>query len=296
MKTINKEEIIRLNKEGKTNSEIRKELGYSLTTISKYLEESGLVNNSTNPKSVLERIKGLYLLRKTNSEIANELGISKTTARKYTNIYLKAETNSIKKKPIFNTDLHLTEEQLDLIYGSLLGDMSIDRHSKLCRLAISHGGQQEEYFDHKCNLLSNIIGKIVKKPRYDKRTNKEYIKLSARTLSHKIFNSLYNELYIDGVKQVTEKWLNKLTPRALAYWYMDDGSNSGVLATNCFSLKEVELIQRWFKSTYNIITTIELQKNQPVLYFTRSAKQIFYDLTNKYFLPSMQYKILNWNL
>lgn len=296
MKTVNKEEIIQLNKEGKTNSKIREELGYSLTTISKYLEESGLVNNSTNPKSVLERIKELYSLGKTNSEIANELRISKTTARKYTKIYLNAETNSIKTKPIFNTDLNLTKEQLDLIYGSLLGDMSIDSHSKLCRLVISHGGQQEEYFDYKCSLLSNIIGKVVKKLRYDKRTNKEYIKLAARTLSHKIFNSLYNELYIDGIKQVTENWLNQLTPRALAYWYMDDGSNSGVLATNCFSLKEVKLIQKWFKTNYNMITTIEFQNNQPVLYFTRSAKKIFYNLTNKYFLPSMQYKILNWNL
>lgn len=223
MKIVNKEEIIKLNKEGKTNSEIRKELGYSLTTISKYLEEQGLVNNSTNPKLILEKIKELYSLGKTNSEIANELGISKTTARKYTNVYLNAKTNSVKAKPIFNINLNLTEEQLDLIYGSLLGDMSIDNHSKLCRLVISHGGQQEKYFDYKCSLLSNIIGKVVKKPRYDKRTNKEYIKLMVRTLSHKIFNSLYNELYIDGVKQVTENWLNKLTPRAqlTGIWMME---------------------------------------------------------------------------
>lgn len=296
MKKINKEKIILLNKEGKTNSEIKKELGYSLTTISKYLKKQKLVNNFTNPKLLLEKIKELYLLGKTNSEIANKLGISKTTARKYTKVYLNMETNSVKKKPIFNTDLILTEKQLDLIYGSLLGDMSIDKHSKLYRLSISHGGNQEEYFDYKCNLLSNIIGKAVKKPRYDKRTNKEYISLKAKTLSHKIFNDLYNKLYINGVKRITQEWLNKLTPRALAYWYMDDGSNSGILATNCFSLQEVKLIQKWFKDKYNIITTIELQKNQPLIYFTSSAKKRFYDLTFKYFLPSMQYKILNWNL
>lgn len=85
MKKISREEIIRLNRDGKTNSEIRKELGCSLTTISKCLRESGLVNNFTNPKLVLEKIKALYLLGKTNEQIAKELGISKTTARKYTN-------------------------------------------------------------------------------------------------------------------------------------------------------------------------------------------------------------------
>lgn len=37
-----KKEVIKLNLEGKTNTEIRSITGHSLTTISKYLKESGL--------------------------------------------------------------------------------------------------------------------------------------------------------------------------------------------------------------------------------------------------------------
>lgn len=43
---IDKELIIKLNKNGKTCQEIRDELGYSLTTIRKYIKESGLKTNS----------------------------------------------------------------------------------------------------------------------------------------------------------------------------------------------------------------------------------------------------------
>lgn len=38
----------------------------------------------------------------------------------------------------------------------------------------------------------------------------------------------------NGIKTITKSWLNKLTERSLAFWFMDDGSNSGILATNCF--------------------------------------------------------------
>lgn len=295
MKTIDKCAIIKLNSEGKTNSEIRCILGYSLTTISKYLKSENLTNNVTSLTTTLDKVKQLWKAGKTNTEIANILKISKTTVRKYTTCYIKQSTNSLKIKPISKTKLELNQEQLDLIFGSLLGDMSIDHSHNFYRVCINHGDKQEDYFNYKCNILKNILGKANKKPRYDKRTNKHYIKLSAKTLSHPIFNEFYNKLYINGVKTITTEWLDQLTPKALAFWFMDDGSHSGVLATNCFTMTEVALIKDWFKSKYNMILTIQLQKGQPVLYFTSSAKKIFYTLTNEFFIPSMKYKIQDWN-
>lgn len=44
----------------------------------------------------------------------------------------------------------------------LLGDMCLSTSSKFHQVSITHGGNQEEYFDHKCKIFSNILGKLIK--------------------------------------------------------------------------------------------------------------------------------------
>lgn len=80
---------------------------------------------------------------------------------------------------------------------------------------------------------------------------------------------------------------------------MDDGSNSGVLATNCFSYEECSLIQKWFKDKYNIETTIQNQKGkkgiQHLIYIKVQSRPNFYNLVKPYIIPEMEYKFRNWN-
>ena len=106
---------------------------------------------------------------------------------------------------------------------------------KLLELHVSGKTCQEAYFDHKCTIFDGLLGKISKTPRYDKRTNKYYNKFAVRLLSH----STYNKLYVNGIKTLTREWLDKVTPRGLAFWFMDV-----ILATNCFTLDECKTIQQ----------------------------------------------------
>lgn len=296
---VNKEQILKLHSQGKTCQEIREALGNSLTTIRECIKEAGLSTNTRITrldKEILNKILILVEEGRTNAEIARELHISPTTARKYTTKILGKETNSIKTHSIINKVLELTPEQEEVLRGSLLGDMCLSTTSKLHRVSITHGGEQEEYFDHKCRVFGNILGKINKTPRYDKRTQKYYNRYTVRLLAHPIFEILYNELYINGVKTITKEYLNKLTPRSLAYWFMDDGCNSGTLATNCFSKEECELIRDWLYTKYNIETTLQRNNKQYLVYIKTKSRQLFYDLVSPYFIPSMLYKINNWNL
>lgn len=297
---VNKEKILQLHSEGKTCQEIRDILGNSLTTIRKYIKEAGYTTNSKiarADKEILDKINELLDSGKTNKEIASELGISPTTARKYTTELLNKDTNSIKTKSIISKDLELTDEQIEVLRGSLLGDMCITKTSRFPRVSITHGGKQEAYFDHKCSIFSNILGKINKTPRYDKRTQKYYNRYAVRLLAHPVFETLYQELYKNGVKTITKEYLDKLTPKSLAFWFMDDGCYSGTLATNCFSKEECELIKEWLKDTYNIETTlVKTPKNQFLIYIRAKSRQTFYDLVFPYFIPSMLYKINDWNL
>jgi len=83
--------------------------------------------------------------------------------------------------------------------------MCISKTKKLARAIISQGGNQEEYFDHKCKIFENILGKTCKTPRYDKRTKKYYNKFIAKTLSHEVFLKIREELYPNDIKTVTKE-------------------------------------------------------------------------------------------
>lgn len=300
---MEKEELIlKLFAEGKTIPQVVKETGFSDWAVRNCAKKNNIEVKSRKTKitdEILEKIEELLDKGLTNKQIATELDMSPTTVRKYTTEYLHRETNSIKTKSINKKELELTQEQEEVLYGSLLGDMSLDINYKNARPVINQGGEQEEYFDHKCEIFKNILGKVSKKDRYDKRTDKYYHKYSAKLLAHPKFTEMHELLYPNGIKTVTKEWLDKITPRGLAFWFMDDGNNTGVLATNCFSYEECTLIKEWFLEKYNIETTIQNQKLksgiQHLIYIRACSRADFYDLVSPYIIPSMEYKLHNWN-
>ena len=303
MKKINVDlnQIIQLTNECNTPTEIGKILGIHESIVRLRLKSVGKEpyrKIARKNNHILKQVKQLLQLGKTNQQIANELGICATTIRKYT-YDLGLDTNSVKTKTLTKETITLTQEQWEVLYGSLLGDMSLDLNWKNVRPVISQGGKQEEYFDHKCEIFKNLIGKITKKKYYDKRTNKEYSKYSVKFLTNPIYTKLREELYPNNLKTVTLQWLDKITPRGLAFWFMDDGTNAGTIATNCFTKSECELIIHWLQTKWGIKSTLQKSTNngnlQYLIYIKKCSRPIFYNLTYPYFIPSMLYKISNWN-
>ena len=295
MDKINLNELRTQIESGLNYSQLAKMFNCNERTIEKYAKKLGLVVKTKitkrNDPVILEKIKTMVESGKTNNEIAKELRISPTTVRRYTKELLGKNTNSIKAKSV--KDVCLTDEQLEIIYGSLLGDMSISKTKNLARISITQGGSHEDYFDFVCSKFEGLLGKISKEPRFDNRTKKWYNKFIVRFLAHKQYLSIYNLIYKNGVKTITQEWLNKLTPKSIAYWFMDDGSRSGDLATNCFTLQEVELCQKWFKDKFNIDTRIRkiANKEQWLLIICVNSRQNFDDLIRPYIHKSMLYKL-----
>lgn len=295
---LDEELIIKLTKEGKRPVEISEITGVNVSYIRYRLNKLGIKPARKLLKlsnEILEKIASLHNNGKTNQQIANELQISPTTVRKYTTEFLHKKTNSVKAKSLCTKNIKLTELQLEVLYGSLLGDMSLGINGKHARPAITQGGKQEEYFDYKCSIFKNLIGKINKTPRYDKRTKKYYNRYVVRFLSNPLYDTIREELYPNGVKTITKAWLDKITTRGLAFWFMDDGCNSQTLATNCFSYDECQLIREWFFEKWGIKTTLHIShqnnKEQRIIYFLKEGWEIFRELIRPYLIPSMLYKI-----
>ena len=102
--------------------------------------------------------------------------------------------------------------------------------------------------------------------------------------------------YTKGKKVIPLNIFEYLTPLALAVWIMDDAgwTNYGVrIATNSFTLKEVELLSDVLKSKYNLKTTIQniSKENQYSLYIKKQSVNNLRIIIGPYIHPSMLYKL-----
>ena len=119
----------------------------------------------------------------------------------------------------------MTEEQVNAIMGSLLGDASLRKSSDHTQcIRWNHGQVQEDYVIHKYNLLSEFATRppfVTENPGY----GDFWVVLTLKALP--IFYSMYTLLRPAGSerKTITVDFLNEIThPIALAWWFMDDGS------------------------------------------------------------------------
>ena len=138
-----------------------------------------------------------------------------------------------------------TKEQYEILYGTLLGDSSLQffsKKSKTPAFTCCHSQAQKEY----SFLLSEKLNGVCKKrDRYDKRTNKTYISYDVRTKTNQRLLPIYNELYKTGTKQVTREYAEKLTARSIAFWFMDDGykhDETFILCTDSFNVESCDIL------------------------------------------------------
>jgi superfamily II DNA or RNA helicase len=110
----------------------------------------------------------------------------------------------------------LNEDQLQLVYGSYLGDGHIGITQKnRYRLRFTHGEKQKEYCEWKANMFGIEELIYIEKNGYSQKP--------AYRFATKIFD-LENEI-TKNTKIVPDWLLDKLDERGIAVWYMDDGSN-----------------------------------------------------------------------
>ena len=187
--------------------------------------------------------------------------------------------------------LPITQEQKEFIFGTLMGDANLrpcGKHSIYGRT--NHSIIQESYCKHKQKILCNLTYPVKYTTKNLPSTNKLYKQCYFCFKPNTELISIYNMFYKDGKKDVPED-LTLLTPKALAWWFMDDGTASGncsiSIATCSFSLEGLLRLQKYLKNKYEISTTI--QKDFKLYFHTESAIK-FYNLIKDYIIEDMKYK------
>ena len=292
-----KEKIKELYLSGKTYKEIGELVNLSERTIGYHLKQMNIKIRSQK-KIDQEKFEELWHQNKSDKEIADYFGVEEITIRSFRTRGNNA--GRFKRTNNFSEQEHvLTDLQEQFIYGSLLGDLNIgktDTRHPNCRLYIVHSQKQEELFMKKVEILGEFMGAYkLTNLTPDKRTGKIYATYRGNSKAHPIFNKMRDLLYINNVKTITQKFLDKIhSPIALAYWFMDDGTYNGTFATNGFSEHEIDLLIAWLKEKWNIDCTKQKNKQstiQYVIHIKSESRKHFEELIFPYMIPSMYYKL-----
>lgn len=200
------------------------------------------------------------------------------------------------------SSLKLTPIQKEILVGTLLGDGHLETRNRgrTYRLKIEHTMKQKAYVDW---LYDHFTEWVATPPRMRTRhvdfprKSGDYELYGFQTLSAGSLRFFAHQFY-EGAKKVVPKQIGRwLSPRALAIWYMDDGSikskahRTVLLNTHGFSGKNLEILQNALAKKYGVITTLRGQKEGKQLYVTSGSSETFVSLILPHIIPLMQYKI-----
>jgi len=219
---------------------------------------------------------------------------------------------------------NLNEEQKDLLFGSLLGDgnLATETQGRTVRYRALQQEKQKDYLMHKYEVLKDLCNSPpIYSDTYDPRTGKTYKRwyFNTRTETSLIF---YGNLFYDYnsqskkfVKKVPLKVEKFLTPRAVAYWYMDDGSlkskgksNAMRISTEGFKPEEVTRLRNALLSKFNIKTSAHKKHRVvkvngietrnyvgDIIYIPEESSSAFRELIKPYLIDCMRYKVSDGN-
>lgn len=212
--------------------------------------------------------------------------------------------------------MSLSQEQKDLLVGTLLGDGNLQTNTKgrTWRYRALHKADHFEYLQHKYEVMKSFCSS---EPIYskinDNRTGKVNERWNFNTTVHESFKHYGNLFYSYDeekdlmVKDVPLSIEKLLSPRSVAYWYMDDGalkwlgkSNAMRICTESLSDLGVQRLQKALKNLYDIETQLTRKTNKKVYVGCRLAineanSQKFVTLIRPYLINCMRYKVSDGN-
>lgn len=188
-----------------------------------------------------------------------------------------------------NTVGSLTQLQISLIIGSILGDgyIRIIPGRKDAFLEINHSIKAKEYVDWKYSVLKNIC----KSGPKQRDTNEGRVAYRFFTKQNHEITNLLNMFYKNGKKIVPLSL--KLDAIILAIWFMDDGSKSGsnvYLNTQQFSLADQNRLLHKLRQ-FGLKARLNKDKKYYRVRILAESISKLNQIIDPYIITSMRYKL-----
>lgn len=246
----------------------------------------------------LETLKEMIRKDMSRSEIGSLFNrTDKTVARWIADYGLSYDDIRLERFPSY-----LTQTQLEVLEGSLLGDGYLEKtkRAKNARFKFKQAKRNLDYVVGVRNDLQDFVTADIKKDKARAPTRIDGGKVSHRledwngkwlhsrffyTIYHSIFLEQYQRWYGSGMKRVPRDL--KLTPRMVAHWLAQNGNNyvdkknsqkSITLATNAFPYDDqVFLVQR-LQDDIGIEATVS--KSRPGQFSVRVRSRSYFKFIN----------------
>lgn len=226
---------------------------------------------------------------------------------------------TIKEKRKLGNELrknnHLNPEQLQIVFGGLLGDSSIHpRENGACRIKLAHCPDQLPYLNFKKKILEPFI--IQDKPTFEAPGKQSFKNAkgaySYSTIVHQDFTDIYPMFYkkISGKiqRKISMKTLLRIGPLGLLIWYLDDGtlyhsekksSTMMRICSNDYSLSDHLIFKKWLWKNFRVPAVIMYDSTHFCynLRFNKDGRNAMLDVFEPYLniIPDcMQYKLVRF--
>ena len=235
-----------------------------------------------------ELIKKLVNEGKSYKEIINITGYNKSSVHGYC---WKTFGKMQDKNKFRRQSIPISQEQKEILFGMMMGDGHIQKVINSYQGRINHSIKQLEYCRYNRSLIENLTYDV----KFNSTTNKLY--------PGKIYEKCYfcfkpnenlkeiHDLFYYNKKKDVPLDLSLLTPRAMAIWFMDDGTATGKctisIATCSFSINGLIRLKNYLYEKYNIEVIINKDFK---LYFKAESGRRFFHLIKNYMIEPMMYK------
>lgn len=195
--------------------------------------------------------------------------------------------------------IKFTSIQKEILFGLLLGDAHLETQNQglTFRMKLEQSLKHEVYLYHLYSLFKNYVQTLPQKRIIKYKNGNQGTNLRFSTIAIIQFRFFGKQFY-KNKKKVVPKLIHRwLTPRGLAYWFMDDGSmkssqSKGVLLnTQSFSYTEVKTLCTVLTKNFNLSCWPRKQKkNTYQIYISGTSYETLRDLIYEFIIPEMKYK------
>jgi hypothetical protein len=209
----------------------------------------------------------------------------------------------------YKKTLSLNAIQKEILVGTLLGDATIAKNKTVAfNVKFEQKLANENYINHLYEIFEPYVGTPPKVRTITGGGAKDRKSIWFRTYRHIDFKFYYDFFYrkdnaTDFRKKRVPKLIHKfLTPRALAYWFMDDGSYSYQKSKNkkqkvyyfntqSFCYEDIKILKKALKFNFNFDTNIYRDRTYYLLYIQPQSKDDFMNLIKSFILEIFHYKL-----
>src|SRR5581483_4787496 len=200
---------------------------------------------------------------------------------------------------LLKRDLKLTDVQREILVGILLGDGCLESQNKgrTYRLKIEQSARHEAYVRHLYQCFRPwILSEPVSK-RCRASNGSFSVSWAFSSVSHASFRFYAQQFYAGDKKCVPKQIERWLTPRGLAYWFMDDGSMKSkqskgiVLNTQGFECSDVERLIGVLGARFALSANLRRQREGFQIYISGFSYENFVDLVDPFLIAEMRYKV-----